>query len=66
MTYTTIGEEEKARRNREKFPELAKIIDEVRVHFPNAKIVKIHPKGWAKARLQATPLLCEEDVIASD
>ena len=62
----TIGDVEKARRNREKFPELAKLIDDVRVHFPKAKIVKIHPKGWAEARLQATPLLCEEDVIEND
>ena len=64
MSYTTIGEAEKARRNREKFPELAKLIDDVRAHFPDAKIVKIHPKGWAKAQLQASLSRSSEDVIA--
>jgi hypothetical protein len=35
--------EEMAKRNRERFPELAKFIDEVRKVFPDAKVVSIRP-----------------------
>ena len=33
--------EEARRRNREKYPELAKWVDEIRKHFPDAKVVSI-------------------------
>jgi len=32
-----------ARRNREKYPEIAKFVDELRTVFPEAKVVKITP-----------------------
>lgn len=31
------------RRNREKYPEIAAFVDEVRKHFPDAKVVSIRP-----------------------
>lgn len=38
-------------RNRRLFPELAKWVDEIRVHFPEAKVVSINnlsPSEWFK------------------
>ena len=33
--------DEKARRNREKYPEVAAMVDEIRKHFPNARVTAI-------------------------
>jgi hypothetical protein len=37
-------QEEQRRRNREKYPEIAAFVDEVRKHFPGARVVSITPR----------------------
>lgn len=39
----TPEQEEKRRRNREKYPEIAEFVDAVREYFPDAKVVSITP-----------------------
>lgn len=55
--------EEIAKRNRERYPEFAKFIDEVRKVFPDAKVVSIRPlTPEEKAnRVQASRELPESD-----
>ena len=45
--YRRRMQEKTAQQNRERFPELAKWVDAVRVHFPEAKVVSIRPLSQA-------------------
>lgn len=45
--YRRRMQEKTAQQNRERFPEVAKWIDAIRVHFPEAKVVSIRPLSQA-------------------
>ena len=44
--FKTIGQQKKIDENRKKYPHVAKIIDDIRVYFPGAKVVGIYKKGY--------------------
>ena len=37
--------QQKAQENRKKHPDIAELMDKVRVHFPNAKLVAVYVDG---------------------
>lgn len=37
--------QQQAQENRKKYPEIAEVMDKVRVHFPNAKLVAVYVNG---------------------
>ena len=37
--------QQQAQDNRKKHPEIAEVMDKVRVHFPNAKLVAVYVNG---------------------
>ena len=37
--------QQQAQENRKKHPEIAEVMDKVRVYFPNAKLVAVHVDG---------------------
>ena len=37
--------QQKAQENRKKYPDIAELMDKVRVHFPNAKLVDVYVDG---------------------
>lgn len=39
--------------NRDRYPEVARVVDEVRKHFPGAKVVAIRPMSEEKKRMLA-------------
>ena len=45
--YRRKMKEKTAQQNRERFPNVAKIVDAIRVHFPEAKVVSIRPLSQA-------------------
>ena len=50
-----------AQENREKYPEIAEFVDEIRRHFPGAKVVSITPRPEViKRRVPTTPSPDEE------
>ena len=50
-----------AKENREKYPEIAQMVDEIRKHFPGAKVISVTPRPKViKHQAQATPSPDEE------
>lgn len=48
-TYKSEEHRRMAEENRRKYPELAAFVDEIRKHFPGARVVKITPRQEAQA-----------------
>jgi len=50
-----------ARENRAKYPEIARMVDEIRQHFPGAKVVAVRPRrDVVKRQAPTTPSPDEE------
>lgn len=48
-----MSDEADRQANRDRFPEVARVVDEVRKHFPGAKVVAIRPMSEEKKRMLA-------------
>ena len=48
-----MSDEDRRASNRDRFPEIARVVDEVRKHFPDAKVVAIRPMSEEKKRMLA-------------
>ena len=51
-----------AQRNREKYPQVAKTIDEIRKYFPGAKVVSIGQMSASERKRLQSPTNHEQDV----
>ena len=49
-TYRTYGQQKEIDQNRTKYPDIAKVIDEIRQVFPGAKVKKIYKKGYFRVK----------------
>lgn len=46
-----MSDESERQSNRDRFPEVARVVDEVRKHFPGAKVMAIRPMSEEKKRM---------------